>query len=931
MKKLMTVLASAAMAFGLYADEPKNTIGFESPYFEPDDVLNIELNDQKGSGEPIYWDSTDTTAENIVQAYGEGARYAYTEGDRVVTDGPGNNYLEVNTAATLYRTVAGKAAGAQAIGDGVFFDTLVKLTVGDSIAVPELDVGAKLAIFAAADGDNEGAPTNLYVTAASLKDGVTAPAATNFILNVGANFDFTAWHRITVRSIKEVTENSKVAGFVIFIDGKLVEAADADYEEKIGYNAFNDVAAPFYGDKQLFVSLIEGDTIDAQKVTAVGFKGSGAIDDVSITDNANAPAFARAEVAFTLNWTAGLKSFTYNNITTNVNGEAGSVTIPLQGSLTVAIKDVEVATGYMPGTWTCDEETTELNGRTFTWKAVGANGKIVADKVAYTIGADKYATFDAALAAAVAAGTPTTITLAGNTTGWTEMAKIEDANAKVTLDLAGNTLTFAGYADPAVFFVKAGELTVIDSEGSGKIAVTTVAGIEDWEGVFYAQNTGVINIGAPEGDKGITVDGLAIAGLNGGKIYFGSFDKVNNTSKDALEALLADAENYEIKEAGDYWTVAEKQAEEPVYCYAEVWLNGVKTEQKAAPGDGDHKYAPGTQVTVKNAAFFENALFDNGILYVSKMTAADGKEATFSFDGTTFTKVSGDLEVTYDWGMLSMTVTTKGAVAPATEEVLGKIELTTFKQKCYAEVVFDSKVVGTAQPGDDHMYAKGDVAQIVNLGVITTEQVAGLDLPEGTYYVKEATDGEKSWTFSYDGTTFAKESGDGSIAVSGNVITMSLTVGTSAKLGTITLAKYEKQQGWDVPSGDEDKPASQVWETIPSNLADVPAGKLSNWAKANEVPFGGEFTETMSDAYLLDCAPTPEKVAEEKAKINIASIEFVNGKWVVTTVSGNIENQEFGNGKLQLVDVTEAITGAEGSDATKLWRMKLVPITATEE
>ena len=140
-----------------------------------------------------------------------------------------------------------------------------------------------------------------------------------------------------------------------------------------------------------------------------------------------------------------------------------------------------------------------------------------------------------------------------------------------------------------------------------------------------------------------------------------------------------------------------------------------------------------------------------------------------------------------------------------------------------------------------------------------------------------------------------------------------------------------KQQGWDVPSGKDNAPASEVFGDLPQELTNVPAKKLSDWATANGVARDASLSETvMIDAYLLNCAPTQEKVAEEKAQINIASIEFKDGKWVVTTVSGNVETQEFGNGKLVLEDVTESITGAAGSDAAKLWKMKLVPITAAE-
>ena len=154
------------------------------------------------------------------------------------------------------------------------------------------------------------------------------------------------------------------------------------------------------------------------------------------------------------------------------------------------------------------------------------------------------------------------------------------------------------------------------------------------------------------------------------------------------------------------------------------------------------------------------------------------------------------------------------------------------------------------------------------------------------------------------------------------VITDGETTKEICKIADLAVAK---KAGWDIKPEDADKAAQEAWPTIPNDLAQVPAGRLSSWAKANNIPFGAEFTPVMKDAYLLDCAP--DKVEETKAQINIASIEFVNGEWVVKTVSDDAAGDEFGNGKLALVDVTEAITGAKGSDSVKLWKMELVPIT----
>lgn len=537
MKKLMVAIAAVASAFGLYADGLDNKIDFKDSYLNVGDALDVTKTDAGAGAEGATrgWYSA-TPEETGVAAL-----------DATLNQ----KVLAVDNSSPLYRTVVpnnGTMVPQEIDDSGIFFDTKVKFTVGD-IETQNLDNGAKLAIWVGADEEAATPYTNLYVTAGSIA-GQTI-TATNFTAKL-ENFDFNAWHRVTVRTIKQAVNNQAVPGFVIFVDEIAIECADVDYATKIGSFTASSAAAEFLDSKKLFLSLVAGSKDYSQEFSGLGFSGSGSLANVGITDYANAPEFARGAKVFALSWDKGVTGFTANGEVLTGLTDAGTTNLTLAlDNNTITVTGVTYGEGYMNGVWTNGSTEDGVNG-TFTW--VGGskeNGKIGVKSIAFMVNGKPYATFVEALDAAKTGGT---LTLAGNVAGWTASQEIN--NGDIILDLAGNTLTFADYTDTELFYVSGGSITIIDSVGGGKIVANAADGYTGFNGVFYCEGgDGIIGLDS-DVDKGATFDANVGAPFD---IVKGWFDKANNEKAD-LEGLI-DLETYKVVEDGDYWKV--QKEEEP--------------------------------------------------------------------------------------------------------------------------------------------------------------------------------------------------------------------------------------------------------------------------------------------------------------------------------------------------------------------------------
>ncbi len=320
MKKLMITLALAALAisvnarpavvppvYGMYEE----TEGFET--YAAEEVLESYTPTVEG-GNTYLWYS-EYSGAGTVKAYGE---------NDAKLDGAGNNYLnvETTTGTPLYRRVVAtddywnhpddffRAGLYDDIKGGIYIDTYFQFTKKHL----EMDIlcgeNTHLIVWVKAnEGSDNGTPndesddilpsTNLIVTAANM-DANGNPTPKDFVIETAANFDFGAWHQLTIRAIEDITADGKlVVGFVVFVDREQVNAvADEDvYKELMGdyYKNVNLTmeANKFFAAKQLFVGMVSPKDLLydelIQELTAVGFGGSGKIDNLTLTRTT--PAF----------------------------------------------------------------------------------------------------------------------------------------------------------------------------------------------------------------------------------------------------------------------------------------------------------------------------------------------------------------------------------------------------------------------------------------------------------------------------------------------------------------------------------------------------------------------------------------------------------------------------------------------------------------
>ena len=603
MKKLMVAIAAVASAFGLYADDLNNQIDFKNSYLEVGETLDVTKDDagNEAEGSTRGWYSA-TPEETGLAALDE------TLDQKV---------LAVDNSSPLYRTVVGNDGTLvpQEIDDsGIFFDTTVKFTVGEATATPTIEDGAKLAIWVGGDEEADTPYTNLFVTAGSIADDTIT--ATNFTVELPANFDFNGWHRVTIRTIKQAVQGQDVPGFVIFVDENAVACADADYADKIGAFTPSSAAKEFLDNNKLFLSLVSGYEDYSQEFSGVGFKGSGSLAKVGITDYANAPEFARGAKVFALGWDAGVTGFTANGEVISGLTDAGTTNLVLTSGNTIEVTGVAYAEGYMPGEWENGETEDGVDG-TFTYVAGSVeSGNIGVARIAFTINGKPYASFEDALDAAIAAGKPTTITLAADLAAWDGEVEIDQGD--ITLDLAGNTIEVADYDDYDLFYVTDGKLTVIDSIGDGAITVTGLDG-SSYTGIFTWEDDGIIIIGADDDDEGVTINGILGTVTT---IYKGEFDQENNDDDD-LKEVLPEGDEYEIVDAGDYWKVQKKGGPEPTFV---IQIVGGKSYETIDAALADAKDGDELQL-LKSVTLGDTLVIDKAITF-----EMDGKEIKLAAD-----------------------------------------------------------------------------------------------------------------------------------------------------------------------------------------------------------------------------------------------------------------------------------------------------------
>lgn len=303
MKKLLIASMTAALTAGVWADLTETKTSFESE-------SGYDLEDG-------YW-TTETANENIsTGTYGDD-NVAYTYGNPVantraeVFGSAQSQFLKLETEAgkALWRKlVAGDTSKATVTAsDSYVLDTLVQFTATDE--APTAGTDDKFILWLKSDED--AGTTSLMVTCG--KYDVGGMSVKSVTIPLSADVSAGQWARVSVKAMQ--LDSLSTVGFVVYVDGQIVSASEAEYD--VGTSAFVNPgeASDYFAARQIFPSLKGSLSAD---LSAVGFEGSGSIDDLQIVAAADAPSFTQytpGVVNYTVKFQAvGVDSWTADDIT----------------------------------------------------------------------------------------------------------------------------------------------------------------------------------------------------------------------------------------------------------------------------------------------------------------------------------------------------------------------------------------------------------------------------------------------------------------------------------------------------------------------------------------------------------------------------------------------------------------------------------------
>lgn len=541
--------------------------------------------------------------------------------------------------------------------------------------------------------------TNLMVTAGQLADDGTVVKQD---FKVSESVEPDKWYRLTIRAIENVTTyTGKQSGFAIYLDGVAVACMDDDYAEKLldGFEVekLSSTAKGLYDNKQLFISAVSS-TSGASVLTAVGFDGTGKIDDLTINTVENGPQFAMGKRLFKVEWDSGLTGFTI--VAKNSEGTISTTPFTIEGgaagakefdfadgATTYEICALEFASGSTLSqvTATGAAQSSDNGVYSFTNFDFAPVVKIgVATTLAYVEGiSDGFSNFAQAIAAAIEGGKK--LTLAADIT-LTAPLTVE-AEQTLVIDLAGNDLVYNPSADQVVdevsvayksmFVVSAnGSLTILDKEGGGKVAFAADAPEGIIAATLLVENEGEFVVGSSS-DVGATFEGMISAITT---IYSGYFDGVycadmaGGTETFGFTSAIAEGssngrseelhpDNYDGTTYPLYWIVTNSGAggEDPAPEGPTSWNDVTEETEVSDVVDSTTQTALAnananstvTAVDIKTWALKHNVSFATGGILVSvealMLNCADNDEAIaaakedFKVDGTIFNQIMANL------------------------------------------------------------------------------------------------------------------------------------------------------------------------------------------------------------------------------------------------------------------------------------------------
>ena len=356
MKKLMfaTALVASAAAFA----DPLNAISFEGydagDTFTNGTAENEEDGNPKTAANGYFFFEGDADA-SAVRAFGSGegqiAAPGITRPLAFASATPNDNYLELSTeGGILWRsinTISASGDGETTTYDlgaaepiaatGTYLDTLVQFTPTEDGGAPTVDAADKLAIWLNVENN----VTNLMVKA-NLYDFGEAPSATEAIFTLAPvtgtkTIVAGEWYRLTIKAIPNVMVSDDagvIPAFEIYVDGVQMCATTAQFTSAMvttlhGMNALSADMETAIGANKIFPSLQEMGAQGAiPTLQGIGFKGSGALDDIVWTtdDPFDVPA-----AGFTLTWPAGVTPVSYTidgGTPVSISSESSPFSIP---------------------------------------------------------------------------------------------------------------------------------------------------------------------------------------------------------------------------------------------------------------------------------------------------------------------------------------------------------------------------------------------------------------------------------------------------------------------------------------------------------------------------------------------------------------------------------------------------------------------------
>lgn len=399
MKKLTFALACAS-TFALFAEIKAPTAGFESPTYKAGDKVVGEGSPTEEGGTFWFYDGASGSEDSsTVKAYRDNLAAPTTDDNLAAPttgDNPGTQYLGLSTeGGTLWRSLAaGNTAGtdiANKLGPahtidpekGLYIDTMVQFTPTEDGGVPTIDTdNDKLAIWLNVDSSGALPATNLCVLGSYISN-EGAEAVTNVYKATNKTIDAGTWYRLTVKAVPAIDGNTLVTdgilGFEVSIDNTPIVFDKMTMDAgSLDYLAEDDKTA--IENKTVVASALGLNA--AATLQAVGFKGSGALDNLAISEKDPLPAPGEM-IVFTI--TAGANT----TVAWSTDGKTWTDYVAgaqaPAGHFYVRLTNADGATKIITTTLGSDSNSFDVSAETFGWaeylgEAIG--GAYVIDDVA---------------------------------------------------------------------------------------------------------------------------------------------------------------------------------------------------------------------------------------------------------------------------------------------------------------------------------------------------------------------------------------------------------------------------------------------------------------------------------------------------------------------------------------------------------------------